>query len=109
MRTPTDRWTSGLDEKGDKGEVDLQTYKFAERTVLPELKKEGSVVFFDEWVEFLQETPCRLLGVDVLYRLIILVVSLVAPLGLATTPANAMYLLRSSLCGKLVGLALVAR
>ena len=64
---------------------------------------------FDEWVQFIRDTLMRLLHLDVPVRLIAQVTSVVAPLDLYTTPANAMHLLRSSLCSKLVGPALAVQ
>ena len=57
----------------------------------------------DEWVEFLQQTLFRLVGVQVPSRLINTIVSLLVPFHLEPTRANAMHLLRSSVCSKLIG------
>jgi hypothetical protein len=67
------------------------------------------VLTLDSWIEFIRDTLLKVVGMNVPTRLIIEVVSPVAPLKLATTPANAMHLLRSSLCSKLVGPALAAQ
>ena len=66
-------------------------------------------VGMDPWVEFVQSTLARLLRVHVPTRLIMQVVAPIVPLTLEPTPANAMHLLRSSLCAKLVGPALAAQ
>jgi hypothetical protein len=63
----------------------------------------------DLWVEFIQQTLWRLVKVQVPTRLIMQVVSPIVPLSLQPTPANAMHLLRSALCVKLVGPALAAQ
>ena len=63
----------------------------------------------DPWVEFVQSTLARLLKVHVPTRLITQVVAPIVPVTLEPTPANAMHLLRSSLCAKLVGHALAAQ
>ena len=63
----------------------------------------------DEWIEFLKETLLRLAGVEVPTRMVLEVVSPVVPLSLDTTRANALHLLRSSLCCKLVGPSLVVQ
>ena len=63
----------------------------------------------DQWVEFIQETFFRMIKVKVPGPLILKVVSQVAPLSLDLTRANAMHLLRSSLCSKLIGHSLAAQ
>ena len=67
------------------------------------------VLDMDSWVELIQETLVRLLKVRVPARLILKVVSSVVPWRLDPTPANAMHLLRSSLCCRLVGPAMAAQ
>ena len=72
----------------------------------------GTVVCADEsmemdlWIEFINKTLYRLLKVHVPKRLIIQVLSPIVPFHLAPTPANALHLLRSGWCCKLVGPAL---
>ena len=63
----------------------------------------------DSWVTFIEETLFRLLSVHVPKRLILQVVSPMAPFHLDPTPANALHLLRSDWCSKLVGPALAAQ
>ena len=63
----------------------------------------------DAWVEYIKETLHRLLKVHVSQRLILTVMSSVVPWHVAPTPANALHLLRSSWCIKLVGPALAAQ
>ena len=63
----------------------------------------------DKWIEFVKETLLRLLQVDVPSRLIAQVLSPIVPVRIASTPANAMHILRSSWCCKLVGPALAAQ
>ena len=63
----------------------------------------------DQWVEFIQKTLWRLLKVHVPIRLIMQVVSPIVPLSMQSTPANALHLLRSALCVKLVGSTLAAQ
>ena len=63
----------------------------------------------DQWVELIQKTLQRLLSVHVPTRLIMQVLSPMVPLSLQPTPATALHLLRSQLCGKLVGPALAAQ
>ena len=63
----------------------------------------------DLWIEFIQKTLQRLLKVHVPTRLILQVVSHIFPLSMQPTPANALHLLRSSLCERFVGPALAAQ
>ena len=56
------------------------------------------VLTIDAWVEFIQETLSRFLQIDVPARLIMTLVSSIAPLSLDTTRANGLHLLCSSLC-----------
>ena len=67
------------------------------------------VMPLEEWVEFLKNEILKHVGVDVLDKLILQVVSPFAPVIVPCTPANAMHLLRSSLCSKLVGSALATK
>ena len=67
------------------------------------------VLDMDQWVEFIQKTLLRLLKVHVPTRLINQVVLPIVPLSMQSTPANALHLLRSALCVKLVGPALAAQ
>ena len=62
-----------------------------------------------DWVELVRNTLSRLVSIDVPARLILKVVSPIVPLSLACTPANAMHILRSSCCSKMVGPALAAQ
>ena len=59
--------------------------------------------------ECIQKTLQRLLSVDVPTSLIMQVMSPIVPVGLQPTAANALHLLRSSLCTKLVGSGLAAQ
>ena len=61
---------------------------------------------FDDWIAYIQLTIKQMLVVDVAPRHISVVVSVAAPLDLHTTRANALHLLRSSLCKKLIGTTL---
>jgi hypothetical protein len=63
----------------------------------------------DKWIDFIKDTLCRLLKVDVPSRFILQVMSPVVPFHVAPTPANALHLLRSGWCCKLVGPALAAQ
>ena len=63
----------------------------------------------DMWVEYIRGVLLKLLKVDVPTQLILQVVSPVVPFHLQPTPANGLHLLRSGLCGKLVGPALGAQ
>ena len=63
----------------------------------------------DKWIEFIQDTLCRLLKVDVPSRLILKVMSPMVPFYVAPTAANALHLLRSGWCSKVVGPALAAQ
>ena len=63
----------------------------------------------DKWIEFIKDTLCRLLKVDVPSRFILQVMSPVVPFHVAPTPANALHLLRFGWCCKLVGPALAAQ
>ena len=63
----------------------------------------SEVMSFDDWVQLIQDTLRRLVQVEVPIRLIAKVTSSIVPLSLDATPANAMHILRSSLCSKLVG------
>ena len=62
----------------------------------------------DDWVELIQKYLLKYLDVLVPVAHIMQVVSCVAPLCLEPTPANAMHLLRSSVCRKLVGSSMAA-
>ena len=63
----------------------------------------------DKWIQFIDETLFRLLNVHVPKRLILQVVSPMAHYHIDPTPVNALHLLRSGWCSKLVGLALAAQ
>ena len=63
----------------------------------------------DKWIEFIKDTLCRLLKVDVPNRLILQVMSPMVPFHVAPTPASALHLLRSGWCSKLLGPALAAQ
>ena len=65
----------------------------------------------DMWIELTKATICKLLKVDVPKRLILQVMSPMLPVvfQIAPTPANALHLLRSGWCCKLVGPALAAQ
>ena len=54
----------------------------------------------DKWIEFIKDTLCRLLKVDVPSRLILQVMSPMVPFYVAPTPASALHLLRSGWCSK---------
>ena len=56
----------------------------------------------DDWADFIRRTLSTLLGIDVPSRLLLAALSPIAPLSLEATPANAVHVLRSSLCTKLV-------
>ena len=64
------------------------------------------VITVDEWVELIARTLQRLVGVSVPTKLILAVVTPLVPFDLTCTPANAMHLLRSSHCSRLVGTTL---
>jgi len=66
-------------------------------------------VSIDEWVEFLRKTILRLVDVDVPSRLVLAVMSPLAPLHIETTRAFGLHVLRSSLCSKLLGPTLAAQ
>ena len=61
------------------------------------------ILDFGDWVELVRRTLKKYMDVDVPTDVAVKVLSTVAPHDLRTTPANAMYLLRSSLCERLVG------
>ena len=63
----------------------------------------------DSWVLFIKQELWKKLRVEVPEKLILDVCALVVPLQVAPTPANALHLLRSSLCSKLVGPSLAAQ
>ena len=63
----------------------------------------------DGWVLFLKQELWKKLRVEVPEKLILDVCAPVVPLQVAPTPANALHLLRSSLCSKLVGPSLAAQ
>ena len=63
----------------------------------------------DSWIHFVQGTLQRLLGVKVPSRLIMTIMGPLVPLHAPATRANALHLLRSSLCSKLVGPALASQ
>ena len=63
----------------------------------------------DMFVEFIQKILYTLLEVHVPTQVVRKVVGFVAPLNTETTPSNALHLLRTSLCAKLVGPALATQ
>ena len=63
----------------------------------------------DAWFEFIKDTIFRLVGIEVPLRLLVQILTPLVPLTLETTPANAMHVLRSSICSKLVGSTLAAQ
>ena len=63
----------------------------------------------DSWIGFVQGTLQRLLGVTVPSGLIMTIMGPLVPLHAPATRANALHLLRSSLCSKLVGPALASQ
>ena len=63
----------------------------------------------DSWIQFVQGTLQRLLGVKVPSGLIMTIMGPLVPLHAPATRANALHLLRSSLCSKLVGPALASQ
>ena len=63
----------------------------------------------DEWVGYMKATLLRLLEVDVSEACIRSVVLSVVPFHASPTPANALHILRSGLCRKLVGPALATQ
>ena len=63
----------------------------------------------DSWIQFLQGALQRLLGVKVPNGLIMTIMGPLVPLHAPATRANALHLLRSSLCSKLVGPALASQ
>ena len=91
------------------GEEPTWTKALAVNQAALHLEMEGIVLAaatpqaMDEWTELIAATLVQLAGVEVPRRLITTVVSGVAPLPLAPTPAMAMSLLRSGLAEKLLG------
>ena len=63
----------------------------------------------DSWIEYLQSTLQRILHVHVPTRLVGRVVAPIVPLNMEPTPSNALLILRSSLCQKLVGHAMAVQ
>ena len=63
----------------------------------------------DSWIRFVQGTLQRLLEVKVPSGLIMTIMGSLVPLHAPATRANALHLLRSSLCSKLVGPALASQ
>ena len=63
----------------------------------------------DSWIQFVQGTLQRLLGVKVPSGLIMTIMGPLVPLHVQATRANALHLLRSSLCSSLVGPALASQ
>ena len=63
----------------------------------------------NEWARCMKATLLRLLQVDVSEAFILSVMSSVVPFRASPTPANALHLLRSGLCSKLVGPALATQ
>ena len=61
----------------------------------------GEPLGMDKWIEFIQDTLCRLLKVAVPSRLILKVMSPMVPFYVAPTPASALHLLRSGWCIKI--------
>ena len=62
----------------------------------------------NQFVEYMKVALLRLLQVDVPEALTLSAMSSVVPFHASPTPANALHLLRSGLCCKLVGPALAA-
>ena len=79
------------------------------------LEMQGAVMNAEEplgmdlWIQFVQGTLQRLLGVKVPSGLIMTIMGPLVPLHAPATRANALHLLRSSLCSKLVGPALASQ
>ena len=69
----------------------------------------GEPMDMDDWVEYLTSTLHKHLQVQVPKRLVMEVMSPIVPMHLDATPSNALHMLRSSLCAKLVGPALAAQ
>ena len=63
----------------------------------------------DSWVLFIKQELWKKLRVEVPEKLILDVCAHLVPLHVAPTPANALHLLMSSLCSKLVGPSLAAQ
>ena len=63
----------------------------------------------DTWVDYIKAMLLKFLQVNVADRLILQIMSPVVPFQVAPTRANALHLLRSSWCSKLVGPALAAQ
>ena len=63
----------------------------------------SEILDFAEWTELIRQTLKEHLDVDVPTDVAIKVLSTVAPQSLDTTPANAMHIMRSSLCCQLLG------
>ena len=61
------------------------------------------VMHMDEWFDFVKKKVYDLAGVEISIKSIKNVVSLIVPLHLEPTRANALHILRSSLCDRLVG------
>ena len=68
-----------------------------------------STMDMDEWAEFVRTQLLKFADVHVPTRLILQIIGPLVPLSLEPTPANAMHLLRTSLCCKLVGPALASQ
>ena len=62
----------------------------------------------DKWIDLIKDTLFKLVKVHVPRGLILQVLSPLVPVSLAPTPSNALHILRSSWCSKLIGPALAA-
>ena len=63
----------------------------------------------DKWIEYIGKTLLRFVKVHVPQRLILQVMSPIVPFHVPPTPANALHMLRSAWCCKLVGPGLAAQ
>ena len=92
-------WTKTIQTNHDALVLEMAGVVLSADTAMP----------IDEWHELLRDTLLRLVDVSVPLRLIKEVVSPLAPLDMETTAANAMHVLRSSVCCQLVGPSLAAQ
>ena len=93
------------DERGWSSELTIHSEALAQE-MLGHVPSPQASMSLHDWIDFIQFTIKDMIRVNVSAQHISAVVSHVAPVSLHTTRANAMHLLRSSLCKKLVGTTL---
>ena len=101
--------------RGEHGEPDqwTETLALSHTALLAEMAGEvanaDELMDMDSWALFLKETISKHLKVEVPVPMILEILSAMVPLRVLPTPANALHILRSSWCQKLVGSAMASQ